>query len=277
VIRRLIVRMGAVVTLAALACAATFGLSAAPALADTTPSPVVLVSTDGVTYTPNLSVGLFENAGALVPGDTVDSELYIKNPIATSATIRVNVSDITSVSPDLLEYMQLTAVNTLSGATITATWAQLMNCAVLVMPVTIPGSSVLPVKLTLEMLNAPAQVAQSRIGWLHADVQMEDAVAGSFPAPACDPNTTITDPGSTGPGASGPGTSGPGTSGPAATKPAITRPATVHPAILHPAVILGFTGETFPTQLLMLGGVLVGVGWFLVAARRRRKREQVNS
>jgi LPXTG-motif cell wall-anchored protein len=73
-------------------------------------------------------------------------------------------------------------------------------------------------------------------------------VGGAFPASTCDP--AVTDPGTTDPG-------------------------TTQPAATHHRKVLGYTGETFPTQLLILGGVLVGIGWFLVGARRRRKREEV--
>jgi LPXTG-motif cell wall-anchored protein len=225
-------------------------------------SPVVLVSTDGVNYQPSLAVDLFSDVGLLVPGDSATSELWIKNPLTTSATVRVNVGSVTSSSVELADNMQLSAVDTSNGGRVAATWSELATCDVMVKPVTIPGGAVLQIDLSLVMLNAPALVAQHQNGSLTADVQMRDAAAGSFPVSSCDPGSS--DPRTFSPGAIDPGTTDPGT----------TTPGTTQPAATQPRKVLGYTGETFPTQLLMLGGILVGVGWFLVVARRRRKREE---
>jgi LPXTG-motif cell wall-anchored protein len=240
-------RSVAVTVVALVSTSALLGLSTAAASAAPSSTPIVLVSMDGVSYEPALTVGLFADSGLLVPGDTATSDLWIKNPLATPATIRVNVGDIYSSSTDLGNNMRLTAVDTSNGSTVTATWTELAACDVMVLPVTVAGGAVLHVDLALAMLNAPGLVAQHQNGSLTANIQMQDAAAGSFPASSCDPGAT--DPGTTGPGA---------------TQPASTAPRKV----------LGYTGETFPTQLLLLGGVLVGVGWFLVVARRRRKREE---
>jgi LPXTG-motif cell wall-anchored protein len=203
----------------------------------------VLVSTDGVTYLPGLLVGLFDNLGLLVPGDTATSKLWIKNPTTDPATVRVNVGDVSTSSVDLANNMRLTAVNTSNGSSVTATWSQLAECDIMVQPITLAAGAVIRIDLSLTMMNAPGLVAQHQNGALTADVSMRDAAAGSFPVSTCDP----------------------GTIGPAATEPAAT----------HPRKVLGYTGETFPTQLLLLGSILVGVGWFLVVARRRRRRAEV--
>lgn len=234
--RRVLSRATAAV-LASLA-AAVLGIGATPASAA---SPVVLVSTDGVTYQPSLSIGLFDGAGILVPGGTASSQLWIKNPTASPATVRVNVGNISVSSSDLADNMNLTAVNTLNGSTVTATWSELSQCDVMVQPVTIGAGAVIRVNLTLAMLNAPGLIAQQQDGALTADVQMKDAAGGSFAPSTCDPGTT--------------------------------EPAQTQPAATHPRKVLGYTGETFPTQLLLLGSLLVGVGWFLIVARRRRRRE----
>ena len=215
-------------------------------------SPLVLVSTDGVTYQPSLTVGLFDNVGLLVPGDTATSELWIKNPTTTPATVRVNIGDVSTSSVELADNMRLTAVNTANGSTLTATWSELTQCDIMVQPVTIAAGAVIRIDLTLDMLNAAGLVAQHQDGSLTADISMRDAAAGSFPISTCDPGTTTP---------------------PADTQPAATRPAGTQLAATHPRKVLGYTGETFPTQLLLLGSILVGAGWFLIVARRRRRRE----
>ena len=251
-IRRAPHLVAAIAVAAIVATAAMLGLSTATASAAPATSPIVLVSTNGVTYAPSLTVGLFANAGLLVPGDTATSDLWIKNPIATPATIRVNVGNISSSSADLGDNMRLTAVDTANGSTISATWSELAACDVMVLPVTIAGGAVLHVDLSLAMLDPPGLVAQNQSASLTADVQLQDAAAGGFPSAACAPD--VTDPGTSDPGS--------------------TFPGTTQPAATQPRKVLGYTGETFPTQLLLLGGGLVGIGWFLVVARRRRKREE---
>jgi LPXTG-motif cell wall-anchored protein len=244
VIRRSASIVVAVAAAALVANAATLGLSAAPAEAA---APVVLVSTDGVNYQPSLGVGLFDSAGLLVPGDTATSDLWIKNPLSTPAIVRVNVGDLATSSVELADNLQVTALDTANGSSVTATWSQLATCDVMVDPVTVAGGAVLRIHLTLAMLNATGVVAQLQNGSLTATIQARDAAGGAFPASTCDP--AVTDPG-------------------------ITDPGTTQPAATHHRKVLGYTGETFPTQLLILGGVLVGIGWFLVGARRRRKREE---
>jgi LPXTG-motif cell wall-anchored protein len=239
-LRRIVALVAGIALASGMASAITQGVSPELAVAD---SPVVLVSTDGVTYLPNLLVGLFDGVGLMVPGDTATSELWIKNPTASPATVRVNIGDVSSTSVDLANNLQLTAVNSANGASVTETWSQLAECDVMVQPITIAAGAVLRIDLTLSMLNAPGLVAQHQDGALTADVSMRDAAAGSFPTSTCDP---------------------------ASTSPGVTEPAAT-----HPRKILGYTGETFPTQLLLLGSILVGVGWFLVVARRRRRRSEV--
>jgi hypothetical protein len=179
----------------------------------------------------------------MVPGDTAAAVLWIKNPTVDPATVRVNVGNVSTSSADLANNMRLTAVNTANGGTVTATWSQLAQCDIMVQPITIPAGGVIRIDLSLAMMNAHGLVAQHQNGALTADVSMRDAAAGSFPVSTCDPGTTT----------------------PAQTEPAANRPRKV----------LGYTGETFPTQLLLLGSLLVGVGWFLIVAHRRRRRAEV--
>jgi LPXTG-motif cell wall-anchored protein len=234
--RRTLGLLAAVGLSSVLATAVTLGMPVDRAAAA---SPVVLVSTDGVTYLPGLLVGVFDNAGLLVPGDTVRSHLWIKNPTTDPATVRVNVGSVSSSSMELSNNVRLTAVDTFNGATVTATWSQLAQCSIMVQPVTIAAGAVVRIDLSLAMMNVPGRVAQNQDGTLTADVAMRDAAAGSYPISTCDP--------------------GPG----------------IQPAAVHPRKVLGYTGETFPTQLLLLGGILIGVGWFLIVARRRRRKAEV--
>jgi hypothetical protein len=228
----------AVVAASAIAAGALIGATAGLAAAA---SPVVLVSTDGVSYTPSLTVGLFDDAGLLVPGDTTKTELWIKNPTADPATVRVSIGQVTTSSVELGHNMTLTALNTSAGTKVSRSWSDLAKCDVMVGPVTIAGGAILRVDLTLTMLNATGLQAQHQTASFGATVAMRDDAAGSFPVSKCDQ----------------------GTGGP---------PNTV-PTGQH-VKVLGYTGDTFPTGLLVLGGALLWVGWFFVALRRRRKQAE---
>jgi hypothetical protein len=221
---------------AMIIAAAPIGISAESAAAT---SPVVLVSTDGITYSPKLNVGLFTGSGLLVPGDTETAELWIKNPTADPATVRVSVAAIQTSSTALGKNMSLSVLNTSANATVTRTWDELADCDVMVQPATLAGGAVLHVTLILTMLDATGAQAQHESASLKATVAMWEAKAGYSPASTCDPSRAV----------------------PAA----------------DPSGRLGFTGETFPTELTIAAGLLLGVGWFLVALRRRRRESEEES
>jgi LPXTG-motif cell wall-anchored protein len=222
----------ALIVASAIAVGGLIGATAGPAAAA---SPVILVSTDGVNYTSSLSVGLFDDAGLLVPGGSATAQLWIKNPTADPATMRVSIGQVATSSVDLGENMTLTALNTAADKKITRNLDDLPRCAVMVQPFTIAGGAILRVDLTLTMLNATGLRAQHQDASFGATVVMRDDAAGSFPVSTCDPATD-----------------GPGPMG-------------------QHEHVLGFTGDSFPTGLVILAGMLLGVGWFFVALRRRRK------
>jgi hypothetical protein len=225
----------ALIVASVVAAGGLIGATAGPAAAA---SPAILVSTDGVSYTPSLSVGLFDDAGLLVPGGTATAQLWIKNPTSDPATMRVSIGQVATSSVDLGANMTLTALNTSAGKKIIRNWDGLARCAVVVQPFTIAGGAILRVDLTLTMLNATGLRAQHQDASFGATVAMRDDAAGSFPVSACDP-------------------------------------ATVGPeSVGQHEHVLGFTGDAFPTGLVILAGMLVGVGWFIVALRRRRKRTE---
>ena len=207
---------------------------------------VVLVSTDGVTYTPSLSVGLFDDAGVLVPGGSTSSELWMKNPTSSPATVRVSIGALVSSSIALGDNITMTAQNVATGTTVTRNWNDLAQCVVMVQPITMAGGSVVHVHLTLTMLNAPALMAQTQNLSFIAIVAMRDDAAGVFPSSICDPAQPATPAGVS--------------SSPLGTG---------HP---HPNA-LGFTGGSFPVAFTLLGVGLFALGWILLAFRRRRKEK----
>ena len=221
------------------ALALTLGF-AAPAQAAT---PEILVSSNGVVFAPALATNLFAYAGAMVPLDVETASFWVRNPLTTAAQMRVSVSTIAASNPDLAINMKLTSVDVGNGAIQSALIADLAACDVVVSPRAIPAGATIRVDISLEMLDAPGQVAQNQLGALTFLAGMRDAQAGAFPANACDdvgvaipaipPTTPAGDPGG-----------------------------------------LIKTGVDLPYDLFALAAGLIGFGFLMLLRRRRERHEE---
>jgi len=230
-------------TLAASVAAGALMLTlgfAAPAQAAT---PEILVSADGTTFTSVFAGNLFVNAGALVPQDVETASFWVRNPLTTPAQMRVSVSSLATSNPDLAVNMKLTSVDVGMGVIRSATIADLAACDIVVPPRSIPAGATMRVDVSLEMLDAPGQVAQNQLGALKFLVGMRDAAAGAFPASACDdvgvaipaipPTTPAGDPGG-----------------------------------------LIKTGVDLPYDMFALAAGLIGFGFLMLLRRRRERHEE---
>jgi hypothetical protein len=220
--------------------------AASPAAADD--PPVILVSSDGVTFAPQLASGLFAGAGLLVPGDSNVTRFWIKNPTPSPASVEVTVAQIVTPSKEFATNVTLGSWNSLAPATITRSWETLKRCGVIVMPRTLAPGGTLEVDLTIAMLNATGNVAQNQTGSLNAVIDMQDAAAGPIVAPVCAKPVTPVTP----------------------VNP--VEPVGTHNTGGLPG-LMAFTGID-PTALLFVAAILLGAGWFLVVVRRRRRKEQ---
>jgi LPXTG-motif cell wall-anchored protein len=199
-------------------------------------SPVILVSTDGVTFTPSLRAGMFDGAGLLIPGGSETSRLWIKNPTSTAASVRVTIGQLVTPSVDFAQNVTMDTWDSVSNSTTSRQWSDLAQCGVLMTPHTLAGGRVLEVTLTLTMRDATGMAAQHQNGSLNVVVGMRDNAAGRFPTSGCGINGAVS------------------------------------PSSFHGSI--AFTGTEFPSQLLIAGAVLLGVGWFFVLVRRRRRRRE---
>jgi hypothetical protein len=217
--------------------AALFLVAAGGVSAASAASPVLLVSRDGISYAPTLSGGIFDGVGQLVPGQSVSRDLWIQNPTGSSAALRVSVRDFVATSTAFANGVTLTVVDSVSGTPpFSRTLASLANCDVLSsIPALAPGSATL-LTLTLKMGDLTEAVAQSDSASLDLFAAMRDGVTGPFAASACDDAGTLL----------------------ASTGDFRT---------------VAFTGGTIPVPLVVGGGLLIGVGIFLVLARRRRQSD----
>ena len=195
----------------------------------------VLVSTDGSTYTSTLSDGLFDDMGLLVPQDRETHSLWIKNPLSTTVSMRISISDIATSSPVWADSVTLTSERA-GGTPTTELFSELTKCDVIVPITSLAGGATVRVDLTIEMLDVDETIAQSRTGSLGFKVAMRDGAAGAFPASACDDSGVVV--------------------------PVVDPPA-------NPGN-LAITGAELPTDWLVAAGVLLGFGVLLLVRRRRR-------
>ncbi|MHC5795621.1 hypothetical protein ACVXZ4_05625 [Lacisediminihabitans sp. FW035] len=208
--------------------------AAAPASAATGD---VLLSRDGITFASDLGGGLFDGAGALIPGETVSRSLWIRNPSSSPAAFRVSIRNLASTSADLANGIDLSWIDSLPGtARSSFSLSGLKACQVMSSAAAIAPGGTVKLSLTLTMADLVSTVAQSERASIDIMVAMRDAAAGSFSGSACgDGGTLLADTGT--------------------------------------FRTVAFTGGTLPVPLIVGGGVLLGVGMCLIVARRRRQSE----
>jgi hypothetical protein len=171
-----------------LAAVSAVALSLGGATSASAASSDVLLSTDGVTYTPTLTGGLFDGLGQLVPGESITASLWIKNPEADPATIRVTVADLVMPSAAFAAGVEIRSND---GATNrTAGLDALATCSEILSPRAIAAGGVVRVDITIHMLDTVAGLdAQNETASLDFAVAIRDAAAGPFPNAQGCPNT----------------------------------------------------------------------------------------
>lgn len=227
----------------ALAMGACAGVTlTATAAQETTPSVDLLVSTDGVHFSPALAGGLLGVSGLLVPGDSVASSLWIKNPTGAPAVLRVSARDVTFSSGDIADGVTMSAWNSGTDTTRSATLRSVAECQIIVASQAIAAGATMKMIVKFTMTDLTGEVGQNDRASLGLKVAMRDAVAGPFPASACGDEGVLI-----------------------SSNPA--RPSSLPSS-------LPTTGTGFVVPLLATGGFLVGIGLFLVAGRRRREHDE---
>ncbi len=217
---------------------------AAPLVAVAVPTPAyaatdLLISTDGVTFGPALTSGLFDGLGMMVPLDTETATFWVKNPTADPASLRVSVQDLVVTSAVLASSMTLTAFDDGTGTTNNSQLDTLAPCDVVIAPQTILSGAVIRVDLTITMLNVNGLTAQDKIGALTFLAAMRDLSAGPFPPTACNDDGVII----------------------SSNLPSR----------------MAYTGQELPTNWLVAGGAALGFGILLVLRRRRKPDDETLS
>jgi hypothetical protein len=154
---------------------------ASPAAAATAAPSDILVSTDGTTFTDADLVDPLAGIGLLVPGDSVQRSLWVRNGTARDAYLRVTVSDL--VVPLTAYPDAISVTTTLGTASRFDRLADLTVCSALVRSASIQAGAVARIDFTIAMDAAvPGLVAQDETAQLGVRVAMRDVVAGAYPS-----------------------------------------------------------------------------------------------
>lgn len=236
-------RLRAAALVGALAAALVWGGAAAlvsggAAAPRSAASARVLVSADGVHFSPTLVGGLFGDLGVLVPGGSVSAGLWIRNPTPAPAALRVSARDVTSTSRALAGGVAVSAWDSGTDATRSVPLSALGRCQVLAPSQPVAPGATIKMVFTFTMADLAGVAAQQESARLGLMVDMRDAEAGPFPASACGDDGVF-------------------------LSPRLSEPAS-----------LPSTGTALLVPFLVVGGLLVGVGLFFVTGRRRRERDE---
>jgi LPXTG-motif cell wall-anchored protein len=232
----------AAVALAAGVCASVT-LAAAAAAAAPPPAVDLLVSADGIHFSSEFAGGLFDGSGLLVPRGSIASDLWIRNPTAAPAVLRVSARGVTVSSSDLADGVTMSAWNSGTDTTRSATLRTIAQCQILVPSQSIAAGATMKMVVTYTMADFTGVTAQHDNASVGLMVSMRDAEAGAFPASAC-------------------------------TDDGVLISATPARTGSLPTGSLPRTGTDLAVPLLVTGCFLVGVGLFLVAGRRRREHDE---
>ena len=234
-------RLAAAVLATGVVGAIVLGSGASPAAA----APVdLLISTDGIHFASSLEGGLFDGLGTLVPGDSIASSLWIRNPTSAPAEVRVSARNVTVSTELFAAAVNMDAWDSGTDATRSRTLGALAKCEIIVPAQRIAAGATIETLVTFTMADLRGVSGQGENANLDLFVAMRDAEAGPFPPSACEDDGVLI-----------------------SSQPA-------RPSPLVSPSSLATTGTDYAVPLLVTGGFLVGIGLFFVAGRRRREHNK---
>ncbi|MFT2817218.1 LPXTG cell wall anchor domain-containing protein [Leifsonia sp. A12D58] len=229
----------------ALLLAAGSSLALAPAASAAEPTPVILVSSDGVHYSTALDTDLFEGLGTLIPGHSQSATLWVKNPTAAAAEVRLSAADVVTPSSDFAASVSISTVNSGDHVIRATPLSGLADCDVLVESQALAAGQAIEMTVTFAMADVTGQVAQNARASLNARVGMRDAAAGPFPVSACDDGAVLIVP------------------DPDPTASSTSAASVTSGALAH-------TGFDATMPLMIVGGLIAGGLLFFLVGRRRK-------
>lgn len=225
--------------LAAVVAALALTVGGGVASASAAPGDI-LVSTDGITFTPTLASPLFNGIGLIVPGDTITASVWIKNNTATTNLLRVTAANIVVSSVGYASALTLEGSSVPGSGTTTATISQLQSGCPAIIPMRQVAAGGV-VKVTVA-LTFDSTISGTLLQNESADLDLRAAMWQDptlVPANACDD---------------------------------IGVPLSLTTLAFDPPNgEIAFTGGGSDTLALTIAAGLLGVGLFLIVARRRKR------
>jgi len=168
---------------AALVALATLGVTVVTGTAASAEDPQILVSDDGVNFTPTLTDGLFDGLGLLIPLESIDSSLWVQNTATVDGSLRLRIDEFASTSEIFTQNLTLTAMS--GNETWTWTLDQLATCDNVIPSLPVPAGETVRIDLRISMADVDGQTAQDESANLAFEVDVRDA-QNPFSAEPCE-------------------------------------------------------------------------------------------
>lgn len=209
-----------------------------PSAADAAQGDGIQVSPDGVAYAAALPGGLFDEIAIAVPGDNQAAEFWIRNVGAVPAHLRIALASVSVSDPVLAGALTITASTSAHPGTATAL-AAAQPCQILTEGDLLSPGDTVHVSATLALGELDGLSGQGGEATFALRVGLSDS-AVPLPPTSCGDN-----------GIDIPVTGDPETPG---------------------GIPLAYTGSEAPLPLVIGAASVLGVGLFLLAAARRRRK-----
>ena len=167
----------ALVALLAMCVTAVTGTAAAAE------DPQILVSDDGVNFTPTLTDGLFDGLGLLIPLESIESSLWVQNTATVDGSLRLRVDEFDSTSEVLTQNLTLTAES--GNESWTWTLDELAVCDNVIPTLPVPAGETVRIDLRVSMADVDGLTAQDESANLAFEVDVRDA-QNPFSAEPCE-------------------------------------------------------------------------------------------
>ena len=162
---------------------ASLGVTLVTGTAASAEDPQILVSDDGVTFTPDLTDGLFDGLGLLIPLESIESSLWVRNTSTVDGSLRLSIDELTTTSSVFTSNLTLTAES--GNETWTWTLDELAVCGVVIPTLPVPAGATVRIDLTVAMADVDGLTAQDESANLAFTVDVRDAQE-PFPAQPCE-------------------------------------------------------------------------------------------
>lgn len=253
------------------------GLGAVPANAA---PDIVQVSPDGVTYSANYSGSVFTTIAKMVPGESQNGSLYVRNASSTPGFLRIVLKDVTFSDQDFADALTMSATTPDQRGTDTpVTLAE--PCWVLLDGAVVPGGASVRVNMVatigqLDGLRGQGATASASLG-----VSLSDISPGSLSPTNCgaaDLDVPLTPRPPTGQVTPGTGQTDPT---PGQSGGIIPTPPNPDLPVLGLPGIFGMDPNTWHLFeeywiLLPMAAFVVGLAAYWLVARRRRRDETLD-